>query len=142
MCWESVKEEAQEGPTRNIVIGGDLNLIRHIDEKLGGNYFSDPSRASLEDLIEVHKLLDIPPSNGKFTWSNKKSRAHNIKERLNRILIQQNIATAFPTIKRKIVHTSASDHKPVVLILDRLENQGLFLSNTTRCGTTRKISAR
>jgi len=124
MCWESVKEEAQEDPRRNIVIGGDLNLVRHIDEKLGGNYFSDPSRATLEDIIEAHKLLDIPPSNGRFTWSNKRSGAHNIKERLDRILIQENIVAAFPTIKSRIVHASTFDHKPVVLILDRLENLG------------------
>lgn len=46
---------------------GDLNLIRNIDEKLEGNYFRNPSRAALEELIEEHKLLDISPSNGKFT---------------------------------------------------------------------------
>lgn len=29
-------------------------------------------------------------------------------------------------MKSKIVHASASNHKPVVVILDRLENQGLI----------------
>jgi len=123
-CWKSVKEEESEGKRLKLIIGGDLNLIRNIDEKLGNNYFSDPSRAALEELIEEHKLLDITPSNGKCTWSNKRTGIHNIKQRLDRILIQENIAAAFSIVKTKIVHASASDHKPVVLTLDRLENQG------------------
>ena len=91
-----MKEEVQEGQRGKLIIGGDINLIRNIDEKLGGNYFSDPSRAVLEELIKEHKLFDIPPSNGKYTWSNKKTGTHNIKERLDRILIQENIAATFP----------------------------------------------
>jgi len=78
----------------------------------------------LEDIIAEHKFLDIHPNNRKFTWSNKRTSIHNIKERLDRILIQEDIAANFSSIKRKIVHASTSDHKPVVLILDKWENQG------------------
>eukprot|EP00253_Pinus_taeda_P009681 PITA_09681 len=105
-------------------MGGDLNLIRNIEEKMGGKYFSDPSRVALEEIIEAHKLIDIPPCNGKFTWSNKRVGTHNIKERLDRILIHESIAAEFSSIKSKIVHATASDHKPVVLKLERIENFG------------------
>lgn len=104
--------------------GRDLNLIWNIEEKLRGRFIGDPSRAALEDIIAEHKFLDIHPNNRKFTWSNKRTSIHNIKERLDRILIQEDIAANFSSIKRKIVHASTSDHKPVVLILDKWENQG------------------
>lgn len=77
----------------------------------------------MEEIIEEQKLLDIPPSNGKYTWSNKRTGKQNIKERLDKILIHENIAVAFTVVKSKIVHASASNHKPVVLTLGRLENQ-------------------
>eukprot|EP00253_Pinus_taeda_P011568 PITA_11568 len=124
LCWESVKKEVQECQRNKLVLGGDLNLIWNIEEKMGGKYLNDPSRAALEEIIEAQKLRDIPPCNGKFTWSNKRARTQNIKERLDRILIQESIATGFSSIKRNIVHATAFDHKPVVLILDRLENYG------------------
>ena len=46
-------------------MGGDLNLIRNTEEKFGRILHNDPSRESLEGIIEEHKLIDIPPSNGK-----------------------------------------------------------------------------
>eukprot|EP00253_Pinus_taeda_P008823 PITA_08823 len=105
-------------------MGGDLNLIRNIEETISGNFLADPSRDSLQGIIETHNLIDIPPNNGKFTWRNKRVGIHNIKERLDRILIHERIVSGFSSVKSKIVHTSASDHKPVVLILDNGRNLG------------------
>ena len=48
----------------------------------------------------------------------------NIKERLDRVLVQKNIATDYTSVKSKIIHTTASDHKPVAIILGKLDNQG------------------
>lgn len=105
-------------------MGGDLNLIRNIEEKIGGNFLADPSRDSLEAIIQTHNLIDIPPYNGKFTLSNKRIGIHNIKERLDRILIHERIVSGFSSVKSKIVHTSALDHKLVVLILNKGRNLG------------------
>eukprot|EP00253_Pinus_taeda_P027230 PITA_27230 len=105
-------------------MGGDLNLIRNIEEKIGGKFLVDPSRDTLETIIETHKLIDIPSNNGKFTWSNKSAGIHNIKERLDRILIHETIVIGFSSVKSKIVHATASDHKLVVLILDSVRNIG------------------
>eukprot|EP00253_Pinus_taeda_P010799 PITA_10799 len=124
ICWDSITSDLQLAQDRNIFLGGDLNLIRNVDEKLGGNFFADPSRDSLETLIQVHNLIDIPPHNGKFTWSNKRIGIHNIKERLDRILVHEIIVAGFPSIKSKIIQASASDHKPVVLTLDKGRNLG------------------
>lgn len=66
-----------------IILGGYLNLVRSIEEKFGGTYHTDPSRDILEEIMEQHNLIDILPSNGKYTWSNKRVGKSNIKERLN-----------------------------------------------------------
>lgn len=52
---------------RNIFMGGDLNLIRNAYEKVVGNFLVDPSRDTLEEIIQTHSLVDIPPQNGRFT---------------------------------------------------------------------------
>eukprot|EP00253_Pinus_taeda_P011708 PITA_11708 len=109
---------------RNIFLGGDLNLIRNVDEKLGGNFYVDPSRDSLEAIIQNHNLVDIPPQNGRFTWSNKRIGNNNIKERLNRILVQERTVARFSNIQRKIIQGYISDHKPVALTLDKGKNMG------------------
>eukprot|EP00253_Pinus_taeda_P007981 PITA_07981 len=124
ICWDSITSDLQLAQDRNIFLGGDLNLIRNADEKLGGNFFADPSRDSLETLIQAHNLIDIPPHNGKYTWSNKRTGINNIKERLDRILVHERIVASFPSIKRKFIQASASDHKPVVLTLDKGRNLG------------------
>eukprot|EP00253_Pinus_taeda_P030317 PITA_30317 len=99
ICWDSITSDLQLAQDRNIFLGGDLNLIRNADEKLGGNFFANPSRDSLEALIHAHNLIDIPPHNGK-------------------------IVASFPSIKSKIIQASASDHKPVILTLDKGRNLG------------------
>lgn len=63
--------------------------------------------------------MDIPPQNGRFTWSNKRIGNNNIKERLDKILVQERIIASFPNIKSKIIQGYTSGHKPVALNLDK-----------------------
>ena len=76
--------------------------------------------------MEQHNLVDISPSNGKYTWSNKRVGKSNIKEGLDRILIQENIVAVHSSIKSKIIHTTTSNHKPVTIVMGKMENQGLL----------------
>ena len=78
----------------------------------------------VEPIMETSRLMDMPPSNGKYTWSNKRLGKNNIKERLDRILIQDKIATNYSNIKSRIIHNIASDHKPMVISLGNMENLG------------------
>eukprot|EP00253_Pinus_taeda_P005207 PITA_05207 len=118
-CWDTITIDLLAVQGRNIFLGGDLNLIRNANEKLGGNFYADPSRDSLEAIIQTHNLVDIPPQNGRFTWSNKRIGNSNIKERLDRILVQEGIVASFPNIKSKIIQGYNSNHKPVALTLDK-----------------------
>jgi len=47
----------------------------------------------------------------------------NIKERLDRIPIDENTTVAYSAIKTKIIHTTASNHKPVAIVMGKMENQ-------------------
>lgn len=123
-CWESLKVDMDTTQGEEIYLGGDLNLIRNTEEKLGGKYFTDPFRDNLEEIIQAHKLIDIPPQNGRFTWSNKRTGRNNIKERLDRILVQEKAAANFQRIHSSIIQGYTSDHKPVVLRLEKEEDLG------------------
>jgi len=59
-CWATIKEVLQETQAGKIILGGDLNLVRSIEEKFGGNFQVNPSRNSLEEIMEQYSLLDIP----------------------------------------------------------------------------------
>jgi len=121
-CWATIKEALKEMQVGKIILGGDLNLVRSIEEKFGGTYHTDPSRDI--KIMEQHNLIDILLSNRKYTLSNKRVGKSNIKERLDRILIQENIAAVHSSIKSKNLHTIASDHKPVTIVMGKMENQG------------------
>jgi len=99
-------------------------LVRSIEETFGGTDHTDPSRDILEEIMEQHNLTYIPLSNGKYTLSNKRVGKSNIKETLDRTLRQENIVTVHSSIKSKILHTTASDHKPVTIVMGKMENQG------------------
>lgn len=66
-CWNTINEALNEIRTGKIILGGDLNLVRSVEEKFGGIYHIDPSRDALETIMEQHNLIDIPPNNGKYT---------------------------------------------------------------------------
>eukprot|EP00253_Pinus_taeda_P032656 PITA_32656 len=123
-CWNSLEADLSSIQSSQIIIGGDMNLIRQVEEKFGGNFHPDPFRDKLETIIQLFNLIDTPLSNGKFTWSNKRTGSQNIKERLDRFLIHERLASNFQAIKSYTVHGSASDHKAVTLSLSKGSNFG------------------
>ena len=99
-------------------------MVLNAEEKFGGKYHVDPSREMVESIMETCNLMDMSPSNGKHTWSNKRIGKNNIKQRLDKFLIQNKIATSFNEIKSKIIHNIALKHKSVVLSLGMFGNLG------------------
>ena len=84
----------------------------------------DPAREWVEDLIQDWDLLDIKPSRGKFTWSNKRERPGYIAARLDRFLIQSSYLLLGLNAKMNILSNSTSDHKPIKLLLSTQKNLG------------------
>lgn len=115
-------------------------MVRKVEEKFGGTYHADSSREALEEIMEQHNLIDIPPSNEKYTWSKKRVGKNNIKERLDIILVQETIAADYTFVKPKIIHTTTSIINQQHLFWAKWTTKVLFLLDTIQYGTAMKIS--
>ena len=87
ICWKTLKESIGVDREDNVIVGGDLNLILKAEEKRGGKVLPNPSRETLEKIMEQSNLLEIPAKNRKYTYDKNIIGRENIKERLDRILI-------------------------------------------------------
>lgn len=94
-CWEEIKVSMNAEENTNIMLGGDLNLVLHANEKRGGIFSPDPFRTQLEDITHDQDLVDIIPKNRRYTWSNRRLGTCNIMERLDRIIINVMLLSSF-----------------------------------------------
>jgi hypothetical protein len=96
---------------------GDFNTIRNNSEKRGGSYARDPSHEKMEGIILDWDLIDVAPSKGKFTWSNKRiGTGHIIVARLDRFFIHSILLSSSSSIKSYILPSLTYDHNPISLI--------------------------
>eukprot|EP00253_Pinus_taeda_P012689 PITA_12689 len=116
-CWDTIKRQADLINLENTIIVGDLNLTLHSTEKRGGSTVRDPAREWAEHLLQDWDLLDIKPSTGKFSWSNKRVGRGHIAARLDRFFIQSSFLLLGIEPRMHILPSSISDHKPVKLEL-------------------------
>eukprot|EP00253_Pinus_taeda_P025362 PITA_25362 len=123
-CWDSIKDLADLENLENIIIFEDLNLTLLSSEKRGGSIVTDPARELVEDLMQDWDLIDIKPTTGKFTWSNKRVGPGHIAARLDRFLVQSSFLLLGLEARMCILHSSISDHKPISLELLTPKNLG------------------
>ena len=72
-CWRSLLEFIEQINPKNMIIGGDLNIILDSTEKRGGNYSRDPFLNTVGNLILQWDLVDSKPMKGKYTWTNNRT---------------------------------------------------------------------
>jgi len=101
----------------NIIIAGDLNLTLHSSEKRGGSIVRDPAREWAKDILQEWDMLDIKPSSGKYSWSNKILGPGHITARLDRFFIQSSFLLLGLEPRMHILPNNISDHKPIKLEL-------------------------
>ena len=123
-CWDSLESFLIMHNPRNIILAGDLNVTLSVDEKKGGSPIRDQSREWLEDIILGWDLIDIKPSIGKFTWTNKILGPGHIAARLDRFLVHSDFLTTGLLAFSKILPNCISDHKPILLELSPEPNLG------------------
>jgi len=123
-CWSSLQNIKDSFYPKDIIIAGDFNTTLHHKEKKGGSIAQDISREHLEDLIYAYHLLDIKPSNGRFTWSNRRLGPGHITARLDHFLLSSSfLEDAFLPYSR-ILPWIGSDHRPITLTLSPPNNRG------------------
>jgi hypothetical protein len=109
---------------KELIIAGDFNTTLHHKEKKGGSIVRDPSREHLEDLISTYQLLDIKPSNGRYTWSNRRLGPGHITARLDHFLLSSSFLEEAYLPSSRILPWTGSDHRPITLTLSPPRNPG------------------
>lgn len=89
------------------VIGGDFNVVRFEDEKMGR---ARNTRAMKEF---SRTIQDLPLHGGTFTWF--RGNGNQCASRIDRFLISENWDDQFKFIKQRALPRVTSDHCPIIL---------------------------
>lgn len=92
------------------IIGGDYNLILNLDEKKGGSRRLDQDSNDFNSLIDNINLIDLETINGVHTWTNRRTRIHQIAYRLDRFLIYDSLMLEGTALEEIILDFHGSDH--------------------------------
>ncbi|XP_026385175.1 uncharacterized protein LOC113280813 [Papaver somniferum] len=102
-------------PDADWMVVGDLNTFCGSHENQGGRI---TTTTEIQDVLSFCGLIDLGSNGPKFTWNNKRAGAANIKERLDRALVNSNWQTRFN--KAQVFHLPYynSDHRVILVDLD------------------------
>ena len=95
-----------------IYVGGDFNIIRYASEK-NNDSGVHMHTGLFNSIISTLDLLDIHMTGEKFTWSNNHSDP--TLERLDRVLVNKDWESIFPTVFVYKLPREVSDHNPLIL---------------------------
>lgn len=88
---------------------GDFNEIIHISER-GSNVASQKGTDDFKNFINTSHLVEIPSSNGWFTWFRGAS-----KSKLDRLFVNPEWFTFFPNLQLSLLKRNLSDHCPLLV---------------------------
>eukprot|EP00253_Pinus_taeda_P004450 PITA_04450 len=97
------------------ISGGDYNMTANMEEKQGGRSRANSDGNLLKNFIHNNWLVDVPTSNGLFTWTNKREGSQQIASHLDRFLISDNATHLGGEFTASILPISGSDHWPIEL---------------------------
>eukprot|EP00253_Pinus_taeda_P003178 PITA_03178 len=123
-CWDSIRSLANYEELVDIIIAGDLNLTLSLSEKHGGSTVRDLAREWVEDLLQDWDMIEIKPSSGKYTWTNKRVGLGHIAARLDKFLVQSYFLLHGLESRMHILPCCVSDHLPIKLELLAHLDQG------------------
>ena len=93
-------------------VGGNFNVIRRISDKLGSSK-ETPSMRDFDDFMRECELINLPPRNASFTWSNLQENP--VCKRLDRFLFSSEWEFDFPHCIQEARPRLTSDNCPIVL---------------------------
>ena len=85
-------------------------MITSLNEKKGGRRFLNVEDLLFKTLIEDIKLVDLPVSEGFFTWNNKRGGDKLITSRLDKFLVSENFLEMGGLLTTKVLPLAGSDH--------------------------------
>jgi hypothetical protein len=116
---------------KNLIIGGDLNILLAADEAWGGAILPNSSTDFYKALFAQHNLIDVRPTRLSPTWRNGRSGTDAIARRLDRFLVAGNFLSSPVLPSSWVQFPYFSDHAPIFLhlSLSELHNQFPFKFN-------------
>lgn len=115
--WDSLKRLG-ENFTLPWCICGDFNNILYVSEKIGGAPREERRMEMFQDTLSYCNLLYVGFVEPRFTWEQRNSPRTNIRERLDRVVVNKKWLKKFLDMEVRYIPSSASDHLPILLALD------------------------
>ncbi|KAK8485629.1 hypothetical protein V6N12_003494 [Hibiscus sabdariffa] len=103
---------------------GDTNVVASPSEKYGGAPFDFNNAKWYHDFLEKSLLMEIQSKGGTYTWSNQRCEEDEICEKLDKVMSSLEWNFIFPKAIAIIDVPIASDHTPIVLLINGVTKRG------------------
>lgn len=87
--WRHIQYVRNCHPFHPSMLVGDFNTILSLEEKQGGLDRLGSSSTLLRQHISLLHISNVKPSNGLYTWNNRRTRVDAILEHLERFLVSR-----------------------------------------------------
>ena len=111
--WDNMSKIMEENKGLWLLIG-DFNQVENKDKKLGGSLLIQGA-SSFIDWKFHNNLLDIPYQGVNFTWSNNRSNAEAIYERIDKAFCNVEWKDKFTEAEIWNLPILLSEHSPIIL---------------------------
>ncbi|KAH7845104.1 hypothetical protein Vadar_021447 [Vaccinium darrowii] len=115
--WQVLRDKVSR-VRQNCMLLGDFNAITSNDEKYGGSNKEEWELRDFRAFISESQLIDMGYVGYPFTWNNKRQGRNNIRERLDRALINSSWRLKYPTGVLHHLRPMGSDHCPILVDSD------------------------
>lgn len=96
------------------IIGGDFNEILLDDEKKGGVVRSQAHINQFREFVDLYRLEDLDFCGSKFTWARSEGSPLEIRERLDKFLVNSEFKELFKDCNIKHLNKHNSDHNLIL----------------------------
>ena len=113
LLWEELNSDRMGGEP--CFFAGDFNVIRSDIERCGGRPRNRVAIDEFNRWIHQGGLLEMNSQGGKFTWCNGQQGLSRAWAKLDRVLLDANFLSLFPTAHCLYLPRTTSDHCPMVI---------------------------
>ena len=96
-------------PDSPLLIGGDFNVTLQANDRPNGGGGQDPRSRQLREVITLLGLVEMGPSDRRFTW-----RGPTTQSRLDRFLCSNELLAAYPLAQALTLPRPLLDHSPIM----------------------------
>lgn len=98
--------------TLPILLGGDFNLVRKVEDKSSGNVDGRFMRAFNEFVMDSN-LMELQRTGSRYNWSNR--QLSPIFSNLDRVFVNNTWEDKYPLVRAQASVRVGSDHNPIIV---------------------------